>query len=51
MSGYTEKAFAADAGPGVSLIQKPFEPEALALRIREILDADRETKASRTFVA
>ena len=51
MSGYTEKAFAADAGPGVSLIQKPFEPEALALRIREILDADRETKTSRTFVA
>jgi PAS domain S-box-containing protein len=40
MSGYTEKAFAADAGPGASLIHKPFEPQALAIRIREILDAD-----------
>jgi PAS domain S-box-containing protein len=49
MSGYTEKAFAADAGPGASLIQKPFEPEALALRIREILDAAPKTSGS--FVA
>jgi PAS domain S-box-containing protein len=41
MSGYTEKAFAMDGGNGadVTLIQKPFEPDALALRIREMLDA------------
>jgi len=53
MSGYTEKAFAADAGPGASLIHKPFEPEALALRIREILDAQSDplTKTSGTFVS
>jgi len=51
MSGYTEKAFAADAGPGVSLIQKPFEPAALTLRIREILDTRRATSTSGTFAA
>ena len=41
MSGYTERAFSSHAAldPRASFLQKPFMPEALALRVREMLDA------------
>ena len=50
MSGYAERAFsqAGRTGPGASLIQKPFEPDVLVLRIREILDAPRNPASSLT---
>ena len=50
MSGYAERAFSQDGRtpPGASLIQKPFEPDALVLRIREILDAPRKAASSLT---
>jgi DNA-binding response OmpR family regulator len=34
MSGYSETVL----GPGVDFIQKPFAPEALCRKIREVLD-------------
>jgi CheY-like chemotaxis protein len=44
MSGYTEGEFGAapteeDGGPGTMLLQKPFELDSLALKIREVLEA------------
>ena len=43
MSGYTEGEFGAapgeDGGPGTTLLQKPFELDSLALKIREVLEA------------
>jgi two-component system cell cycle sensor histidine kinase/response regulator CckA len=40
MSGYTDKAIT-NSGPGLELIQKPFNPAALARKVREVLDASR----------
>ena len=41
MSGYTERAFSIHAAldPRASFLQKPFMPETLARKVREILDA------------
>jgi two-component system cell cycle sensor histidine kinase/response regulator CckA len=43
MSGYTEGEFGAesgeDCGPGATLLQKPFELDALARKLREVLEA------------
>jgi CheY-like chemotaxis protein len=43
MSGYTEGEFGAapdeDCGPGTMLLQKPFELDALAGKLREVLEA------------
>ncbi len=43
MSGYTEGEFGVapgeDGGPGAMLLQKPFELDSLALKIREVLEA------------
>jgi PAS domain S-box-containing protein len=43
MSGYTEGEFGAipgeNLGPGTTLLQKPFELDSLALKIREVLEA------------
>ncbi len=43
MSGYTEGEFGAvpgeNLGPGNTLLQKPFELDSLALKIREVLEA------------
>lgn len=41
VSGYTERAFAshAELDPRAGFLQKPFMPEALARKVREILDA------------
>jgi hypothetical protein len=43
MSGYTEGEFDAVPGeslkPGIALLQKPFELDFLALKIREVLEA------------
>ena len=48
MSGYAERAFSQEGrtAPVASLIQKPFEPDALVVRIREILDAPRNAASS-----
>ncbi|MBI2219525.1 MAG: response regulator [Candidatus Rokubacteria bacterium] len=41
VSGYTHNAMVQDGmlDPGTSFIQKPFTPEALALKVRAVLDA------------
>jgi two-component system cell cycle sensor histidine kinase/response regulator CckA len=39
MSGYDEHSLASSAGSYASFIAKPFRPETLAKRIREVLDA------------
>jgi FixJ family two-component response regulator len=40
MSGYTDQAILHQGilGPGAPFLQKPFTPEALLLKVREILD-------------
>jgi PAS domain S-box-containing protein len=40
ISGYTDKAFDGDStfGPGTAFLQKPFAPEALARKVRDLLD-------------
>jgi CheY-like chemotaxis protein len=42
MSGYTPNAIVHDGvvDPGVALLQKPFSPEGIAKKVREVLDAD-----------
>jgi len=41
MSGYTDEAIVQHGvlEPGINFIQKPFTPDALALKVREVLDA------------
>jgi signal transduction histidine kinase/ActR/RegA family two-component response regulator len=41
MSGYTDDAIVEHGvlEPGINFIQKPFSPDALALKVREVLDA------------
>jgi two-component system, cell cycle sensor histidine kinase and response regulator CckA len=46
MSGYTDNVIA-DGGmlePGIAFLQKPFTPAALALKVREVLDAPSPVK-------
>ena len=47
MSGYSDAAVEAPefAGPAISLIRKPCDPEALARCVRELLDAARARSA------
>lgn len=42
MSGYTDDAIVQHGvlEPGINFIQKPFSPDALALKVREVLDAN-----------
>lgn len=49
MSGYTDKAFspAAAVTPGPAFLQKPFTPETLGRKVREILAAPRPNLAGR----
>jgi CheY-like chemotaxis protein len=42
MSGYMDDVVLGSLGPGTSFLQKPFTPEVLAARIRELLTAPRE---------
>jgi CheY-like chemotaxis protein len=47
MSGYTDHAVMNRAlTPGSSFLQKPFNPETLARKVRQILDAEEATKLS-----
>jgi DNA-binding response OmpR family regulator len=41
MSGYSEEALARYGvkGSGMSFLQKPFTPEVLAVKVREVLDS------------
>ena len=41
MSGYTDEVIAFEdvSEPGVSFLQKPFSPETMVARVRELLDA------------
>lgn len=41
MSGYTDDQVLGDGVRDVEFLQKPFTPEALAIRVREVLDAPR----------
>ncbi len=43
MSGYTEEAIGSRGvfGPGTAFLEKPFSPDALVRKIREVLDAGR----------
>jgi two-component system cell cycle sensor histidine kinase/response regulator CckA len=43
MSGYTRDAaiLSGRVGPGVTLLEKPFTPDALARQVREVLDRER----------
>ena len=43
MSGYTDDAIVQHGvlEPGINFIQKPFSPDALALKVREVLDTAR----------
>jgi DNA-binding response OmpR family regulator len=42
MSGYTDNAIVHHGvlDPGIAYIQKPFAPDALASKVREILDGE-----------
>jgi two-component system cell cycle sensor histidine kinase/response regulator CckA len=42
MSGYTDKAMLhhGELDPGMAFLQKPFTPQTLASKVREVLDAD-----------
>jgi DNA-binding response OmpR family regulator len=47
ISGYTDRALVHRGlrGAGTAFLQKPFTPDVLARKIREILDAPREEAA------
>ena len=40
MSGYRDKAFGANGEPPRSFLQKPFTPDLLLLKVREVLDSE-----------
>ncbi len=46
MTGYADEAVARHGvlDPGTALIQKPFTPAALALKVREVLEGGGEVK-------
>ena len=46
MSGYDEHSLASGAGSYSSFIAKPFRPEALGRRIRELLDSPEQPRPS-----
>jgi CheY-like chemotaxis protein len=50
MSGYDEHSLASASGSYASFIAKPFRPDALGRRIRELLDAPEKPAARRTRV-
>ena len=45
MSGYTDDAVVRHGvlRPGIAYLQKPFTPESLAQKVREVLDSDRRS--------
>ena len=50
ISGYTDEAIVSHGvlAPGVSYLQKPFSPDTLARRVREVLDAPRPAPHARS---
>jgi len=49
MSGYTDDAVVANGSvaPGSAFIQKPFSPDALARKLRMLLDRQRQKQPGR----